>query len=190
MNQYNCHIVMYTDTGYDGDEINITVNAQTKKHARELIKEQLLNRRCKITPVCIYQDINISNKSIIKGEVNNFLRKADNLMITQEFLNARFQDAKSKGYPKAKWIEFCEYLLSLKCFEVFLYEARKTFSKYITVIQSDKEFKVRFSNHKPIAYRELNGDCDFFVGITNLSITTTKDAILAVNNFFREQGDL
>lgn len=87
------------------------------------------------------------------------------------------------GYPKAKWIEFSEILLK-EDYELYIYEARKTFSKYITVMKDDKKFKVRFSNHKPIAHRELSNDCDFFVGVTNLKVTNTNMALKAVMEFF------
>jgi hypothetical protein len=49
-----------------------------------------------------------------------------------------------------------------------------------------KQFKVRFSNHKPIHARELRGDCDFFVGHTNLTVTHTAQAIHTVRNHFME----
>ena len=111
--------------------------------------------------------------------------KADNTKLTKEFLSERYERARKHGYDqKAKWIEFSEYLID-KGYTLYLYEARQTFSKYITIRKHGySPFKVRFSNHKPIQYRELNGDCDFFVGVTNLSVTTTKDAIYAVEKHF------
>lgn len=91
-------------------------------------------------------------------------------------------------YPKQKWVEFCEVLME-RGFVLTLYEARKTVSKYITVRHikcPKKSFKVRFSNHKPSRYREVAKDCDFFVGITHLKTTTTKDALDAVFEYFKE----
>lgn len=90
------------------------------------------------------------------------------------------------GFGKSKWISFCEEMLSLG-FVVELYEARQTRSKYCTIMLPDnrgKQFKVRFSDHKPIYRRELAGDCDFFVGKTNTGVRTTWDAANAVCNFF------
>lgn len=72
-----------------------------------------------------------------------------------------------------------------KGFKVSLYEARRTFSKYLTVERDEKKFKVRFSNHKPIKEREENNDCDFFVGVTNYKVTTTEDALKSVYTFFK-----
>lgn len=111
-------------------------------------------------------------------------KKANNIKVNQGLLDQRFEYSKSKGHSKQKWIEFCEHILRIKGLTITLYEARKTFSKYLTISDGKRRFKVRFSNHKPIKHREVKGDCDFFVGITNLSITRTEDALEAVYNFF------
>lgn len=105
--------------------------------------------------------------------------KATDLTLNHEYLSRRV----SPKFGKQKWIEFAEFLLN-QGFTVKLYEARQTVSKYLTVIRDDKQFKVRFSDHKPILARESKGDCDFFVGVTNLSRTTTTQAIMATLDFF------
>lgn len=110
------------------------------------------------------------------------MKKITNKYLTFDLLKQKT----SKKYGKAKWIIFAEELLN-KGFKVSLYEARRTFSKYLTVEKDGKYFKVRFSNHKPIKERELNNDCDFFVGVTNYKVTTTEDALKAVYNFFEEK---
>lgn len=114
--------------------------------------------------------------------------KANNRVINQDFLNNRIAYSKKLGYGKQKWVEFCEVMLG-NSYEVKLYEARKSVSKYITVtcLKTKNSFKVRFSNHKPIKFKEKNGDCDFFVGRTNLGISTTDQAIEATLNFFKER---
>lgn len=90
------------------------------------------------------------------------------------------------GFPKQKWVKFCEILLS-EGYELSLYEARRTVSKYVTVGRKGaKPFKVRFSNHRPIAQREDAGDCDFFVGVTNRTVTTTTQALAAVRAHFKK----
>lgn len=113
--------------------------------------------------------------------------KATHLEVTRTFLRERELRCKRAGYPKQKWIEFCELCLESE-FTVHLYEARKTHSKYVTVSRSTNgkrfEFKVRFSNHPPIAARERQRDCDFFVGRTNLGIYTTEQAIYACAKHF------
>jgi len=116
---------------------------------------------------------------------NRHDRKATNRKVSPEFLKHR--QNRAKGFPKAKWIEFCEICMDSGCV-VELYEARKTYSKYVSVIKNGKTFKVRFSNHAPIKTREERGDCDFFVGHTNFRITTTDDAIKATARFFSLQG--
>lgn len=105
--------------------------------------------------------------------------------ITRAFLAERSERCMKAGYPKQKWIVFCENLIEMG-FSLRLYEARQTFSKYVTVIRGHKTFKVRFSNHKPIKDRELAGDCDFFVGITHTGTRTTDEALVAVQNYFNE----
>lgn len=117
------------------------------------------------------------------------MKKARNRVVNADFLKHRAAVALEKGYTKARWIMFCEILIE-KGFECSLYEARRTVSKYITVRVPgvhNKSYKVRFSNHKPIKHREAAGDCDFFVGITNLGITNSAQAINAVLDYFREE---
>ena len=108
------------------------------------------------------------------------MQKATNKRISKSYLESRI----STQFGKQKWISFCEVLLD-EGYDLYLYEARKTFSKYITVKNKtkNKQFKVRFSNHKPIYGREVNGDCDFFVGVTNLGVSTTSDALRAVKDY-------
>lgn len=115
--------------------------------------------------------------------------KATNERVTQELLDARAQRSIKAGFGKQKWVMFCEELLK-RGYTLELYEARRTVSKYITISHPDapgKRFKVRFSNHEPIKYREIAGDCDFFVGRTHLSTTTTRDAYYAVVRFFGKE---
>lgn len=114
--------------------------------------------------------------------------KATHKRINQDFLDQRVAQAEAKGFGKAKWIGFCETMMA-EGYYLKLYEARKTVSKYITVIKPDDpshKFKVRFSNHRPIKHREVSGDCDFFVGVTNLGVTTTEQAIEATLTFFKQ----
>lgn len=107
--------------------------------------------------------------------------KATNYKVTVPFLKLRVGDGR---YGTSKWIQFC-YDQMEKGRAVFLTEARDTVSKYVTVTGPfDLQFKVRFSNHKPIKFRELRGDCDFFVGICNFGTTTLDDAIKATEEYF------
>jgi len=111
--------------------------------------------------------------------------KAKNLQLTQPYLTLRAMRAVSLGYPKPKWIDFCEVALR-RGFSASLYEAKHTVSKYVTLRKAGRSFKVRFSNHKPIKAREVGGDCDFFVGVTNRAVTTTGDALRAAMVHFGE----
>lgn len=114
-------------------------------------------------------------------------KKATNRILTFEYINDRAEGLKTAGYDKSRWITFCEIMMK-DGFTLSLYEARETVSKYITVLKPGcAPFKVRFSNHRPILAKELNGDCDFFVGHTNLRITNTGQAVSACRQHFAEQ---
>lgn len=108
--------------------------------------------------------------------------------IDQRYLDGRTAGLAARGWGKTKWIEFCEAVLR-QGFRVRLYEAKTTVSKYIFVERdnSPKSFKVRFSNHRPNAGKQERGDCDFFVGVSNGLVTTTNDALVAVDQHFREE---
>ena len=113
-------------------------------------------------------------------------RKTSDGQVTIEFLHDRATRATAGGYETPRWIQFCRILLN-EGFELTMYEAQRTVSKYISVYKpNSKPFKVRFSNHKPIPHRELAGDCDFFVGRTNLRVSTTAMALAAVRKYFSE----
>lgn len=102
--------------------------------------------------------------------------------VSKSFLQRRAEMSMELGFSKQKWIVFCEYFMD-KGFKISMYEARRTVSKYITIHFGEQEFKVRFSNHKPIYNREVKGDCDFFVGRTHTGVRTTDDAIRAVEKW-------
>lgn len=112
-------------------------------------------------------------------------KKATHLTITADFLSKRAEMCKRAGYPKQKWIEFCENLIS-QGYTLSLYEARMTVSKYVTVRKTDSEktFKVRFSNHRPNSLKEIEKDCDFFVGVTHTGVRNTTMALAAVKKHF------
>lgn len=110
--------------------------------------------------------------------------KCTNRTLDKAYLSARAGAAIAGGFSKPKWIEFCEAMIDAG-FSVSLYEARSTFSKYLTVRWvKGSPYKVRFSNHKPNRGRELEGDCDFFVGVTHTGVRTTEMAIQAVLEHF------
>lgn len=105
--------------------------------------------------------------------------KVKNKKVTKTLLESKI----SKQYGKAKWIIFCEILLT-EGYTLYLYEVSKTVSKYITISKGNQTFKVRFSNHKPAFSKEFNNDSDFYVGVTNFGITTYEDALCAVKKYF------
>jgi len=86
-------------------------------------------------------------------------------------------------YDVPKFLLFIEKSLE-EGYDVWLYDSQSTASKYVTVKSRNKTYKVRFSNHKPNKFREQRGDCDFFVGRNNYSISTTKDAWESMQKYF------
>ncbi|WP_435018471.1 hypothetical protein TA3x_000445 [Tundrisphaera sp. TA3] len=116
--------------------------------------------------------------------MRNKHRKANNDIVTPPLLAKRSKRSILAGFGKARWIIFCEVMMA-EGYTLTLYEARRTVSKYITVGRpGHAPFRVRFSDHKPISARESAGDCDFFVGVTNLATTTTGQAIAAARKHF------
>jgi hypothetical protein len=116
--------------------------------------------------------------------------KADNDLVTLENLADRTERLQASGYDVPKWMLFCATLLQ-EGYTCLLYEARDTYSKYITVTHEHSDaraYKVRFSNHKPSWWREQNNDCDFFVGVSHKKVTTTQQALEAVRNHFQVKG--
>lgn len=87
----------------------------------------------------------------------------------------------SKDYPKPKYIEFIEYFMNLG-FQVSLYNAQTTVSKYVFIKKGEKEIKVRFSNHAPNPSQEYSKDSDYYIGRRHsgkwISSDTIKDQIL------------
>lgn len=70
------------------------------------------------------------------------------VVVTPKLLSRRAGQSIKAGFTKQKWVMFCEQLLLLG-YNLTLYEAKKSVSKYIYVKKNGKEFKVRFSNHLP-----------------------------------------
>lgn len=82
-----------------------------------------------------------------------------------------------KQYSTPKYLIFMKKMLE-EGWKVRLYVAKV--SKYIFVLNEDKIYKVRFSNHKPYFDREEEGDCDFYVGVSHKQVSTTEQIILKI----------
>lgn len=108
------------------------------------------------------------------------------IKVDQLYCMRKANTAIQSGFEKPKYIWFCEQLL-LKGFDLDICEAITTRSKYVYVNRDGKQYKVRFSNHKPNKYKEkVIKDCDFFVGRTHTGVRTTHDALQAVYAFFNK----
>jgi len=110
-------------------------------------------------------------------------QRKHNGTVTGALITARLSGLQRAGYNAPKYLLFCRDMLRFGL-HVHLYEAKTTVSKYVTLSKGGKQFKVRFSNHKPNKGRELEGNCDFFVGYTHTGVRTTDDAETAALEFF------
>jgi hypothetical protein len=79
-----------------------------------------------------------------------------------------------KQFSPAKYLLFMGQMLKAG-WKVRLYKAG--ISKYVFIEKGDDLFKVRFSNHKPIYFREIENDCDFYVGVSHTQVSTTEQII-------------
>jgi hypothetical protein len=77
-------------------------------------------------------------------------------------------------YSTPKYLLFIRELLR-EGWEVRLYEVGR--SKYVFVTKDEFIFKIRFSDHKPIYWKQKENDCDFYVGISHKKIFTTDQII-------------
>lgn len=113
--------------------------------------------------------------------------KVSNELVTPNLIRHRTEIMEKAGFPQPRYLQFCEWLLQCGVFSVYLHEAQSTRSKYVTIKQLGhrrrRAFKVRFSDHRPNKQREIAGDCDFFVGKSNLGWTNTAAAAAAVNRW-------
>jgi len=85
-----------------------------------------------------------------------------------------------KQYEKPKYLLFILRMLR-EGWTVKLYVANKV-SKYVFVYKGDKIYKIRFSNHKPIIAKELDNDCDFYAGRSNLKVMKTEEIAKIILN--------
>ena len=99
------------------------------------------------------------------------IHKARNVRI--ELLNTWIETYDPR-YKPPKYYFFMKTMLE-HGYQVKLYQAGV--SKYVFIIKNDIVYKIRFSNHRPIKEKELENDCDFYVGISHLQASKTEDII-------------
>ena len=82
-----------------------------------------------------------------------------------------------KQYPIPKYLQFMK-AMKIAGYKIRIYEAGV--SKYIFTFgkgEANDIIKIRFSNHKPLLYKEREEDCDYYVGISNMQVSTTDQII-------------
>ncbi len=80
------------------------------------------------------------------------------------------------AFSPPKYLLFIKALLE-EGFPVKRYVAGP--SKYIFVydVRDEEVYKIRFSNHRPIYEKEMENDCDFYVGISHKQTSTTAQIL-------------
>ena len=77
----------------------------------------------------------------------------------------------NKNFKTPKYLQFMKTMVT-EGWKVGIYQAGV--SKYIFITKGPKIYKIRFSNHLPAYEREMEDDCDFFVGIARKQTLTTE----------------
>lgn len=77
-------------------------------------------------------------------------------------------------YPTPKYLLFIKRFLE-EGWEVKVYVAKV--SKYVFVIREGEIYKIRFSNHKPLYHKQMENDCDFYVGVSHKQCHTIDEII-------------
>jgi len=76
------------------------------------------------------------------------------------------QKAQASKSRVPMYLQFMEWACG-NGFEVKLYEAKSTESKYVFLQNKTHKYKIRFSTHPIPAYKDKLTDCDFLVGKGN-----------------------
>ena len=122
------------------------------------------------------------------SHAGGYMKPLNQELVDMDYLNERKRRLTARGFPVSRWIVLVESLMALGL-QVTVYEPPTTHSKYIRayVHLEGPCFKIRVSDHKPVFAKEALGDCDFFVGVTNLGVTSIRDAEQAVIRHFNIQ---
>jgi hypothetical protein len=96
--------------------------------------------------------------------------------VSLRYLNMIEKSYPARGFPIPKWIIFCKTMID-RGWNVRLYRAKTTVSKYVFVHKDNLMYKIRFSNHRANRNMEFNDDCDYYVGVGNRYTLTTEELI-------------
>lgn len=96
--------------------------------------------------------------------------------LTKKYLKGLAPSYKKKGYNVPKWIIF-SYAMISDGWDVYLIRSKSTVSKYVYILKGKKELKIRFSNHKANFHKEMQNDCNFYVGVGHKGVVTTEELI-------------
>jgi hypothetical protein len=92
------------------------------------------------------------------------------------------------GYPECpKWVQFAEAAIK-DGWEVKLYRARTTLSKYLFICKGAEQYKIRYSNHRPSYLKEEVADSDFYVGVHHKGCITTEELMKKLGISQPKQG--
>jgi len=114
----------------------------------------------------------------MKFKVNFHVAKQINETTIEQMINNY-----PKQYSTPKYLYFIQNMIK-KGWSARLHQVEV--SKYVFVYRSNTIFKIRFSNHKPIKWKQMRKDCDFYVGISHQGkALLTEDVI----NLITEEWD-
>lgn len=102
------------------------------------------------------------------------------IRLTLKYLEGKKPNYLEQGYPVPKWIQFSEQMIK-QGWEVAVYPAKTTVSKYIYINKNETSLKICFSNHKANNEKETFKDCDYYVGIGNNEVMITERLIEIIN---------
>lgn len=111
----------------------------------------------------------MSSYTNMKFKINYHKAKKYTLAKTEELIRNY-----NKKFPTPKYLLFIKHMLE-NGWSVKVYVSGV--SKYVFVVNGEEIHKIRFSNHKPIYAREVQEDCDFYVGISHKQVSTTAQII-------------
>lgn len=111
-----------------------------------------------------------------------------------EKIKNRYENSK---YGCPKWVLLIERLIQHNKvrkwkFRIYIYDAKSTNSKYITVVRGEDTFTIRISNHSASSFNFRNRPCDFYVGKHDFSDKwyTYKDAYNATLSHFKRKSEV
>ena len=106
--------------------------------------------------------------------------------MSKEVLVSTIEKYWDKGYRVPRWLSFsCS--MAKEGLSVSVYKSKGYGSRYVTVYDEEKKFKVRFGDHDPVTRYIGLDDCDLYVGSVYGNIVGTKFATRETLKYFKKR---